>query len=215
MNKWVIVFFIVAFNIIPIFGVLFYNWQPFEAFWFFWVETLIMAFFNCLRIIFSQNQSAMDAFSNQPLQLHFMKGIKYLLIRFGIFLFYAIFIIVFIGFLANNSDDKMTVLTTLVFRNQFFNLGLLISIVSQIYYLIFYFFRSGAYITSNPNNYTALFDTRQLIIHVAVVLGTFGSLFLIKNTAFGDYSGVFVISLLCIGKCVAELYYYKGAAVIE
>ncbi len=215
MNKWVIIFFIVAFNIIPIFGVIFYKWQPFDAFWFFWVETLIMAFFNCIRIIFSQNQTANNIYSNHPFQLNIIKGLKYLLIRFGIFLFYALFIIVFIGFLANNSENKMTVLTTLFFQNKFFNLGLVLSVISQSYYLIFYFFRTGTYVTARPDAYTALFDSRQLIMHLAVVLGTFGSIFLIKNTSFGNLSAVFIISLLCLGKCVAEIYTYKAAAEIS
>ncbi len=215
MNKWVIIFFIVAFNMMPILGVIFYNWQPFDAFWFFWVETLIMAFFNCIRIIFSQHQDSVETFNNKPFQFNIVKGLKYLLIRFGIFLFYSLFIIIFIGFLANNSENKMSVLTTLVFQNKFFNLGLLISLISQCYYLIFYFFRNGAFVTANPNNYSSLFDSRQLIIHVAIVLGTFGSIFLIRNTAYGNYSAVFIISLLCIGKCVAEIYTYKATAEIS
>jgi Family of unknown function (DUF6498) len=212
MNKPVAIFFIIAFNLVPIFGVAFYNWQPFEAFWFFWVETLIMAFFNAIRIVFSQGQNAAAVNTQQPLVYHAGKGIKYLFIRIGIFLFYSLFIIVFIGFVANNSTDKSTVLKTLLFQNKFFNLGLLISIFSQGYYLVFYFFRNGAFFTARPDSYAALFDSRQLVIHVAVVLGAFGGMFLAKNTSFGNYSSIFIISLLCICKCIAELLSYKSDA---
>lgn len=213
MNKPLVIFFIVAFNLLPIFGVLFYNWQPFEAFWFFWVETLIIAFFNSIRIVFSQNQQPTTTTSTRsPLVYHINKGIKYLLIRIGIFLFYAIFIITFIGFVANNNADKEPVINALLFQNRFFNLSLLISIFCQTYYLVFYFFRSGAFITARPDSYAALFDSRQLVIHFAVVLGAFGSMFLAKNTSFGNYSGIFIISLLCACKCIAELFNYKRTA---
>ena len=215
MNKTVIFFFIVAFNLVPVFGVFFYNWQTFEAFWFFWVETLIVAVFNCIRIVFSQSRQQTAVNAIQPLVYHINKGIKYLLIRIGIFLFYSLFIIAFIGFAANNNADKGNVLSTILFQNKFFNLSLLISIASQGYYLIFYFFRSGAFITARPDSYTAIFDSRQLVIHIAVILGAFGGIFLIKNTTYGNYSGAFIISLLCICKCAAELFNYKSAAAIK
>lgn len=211
MNRSVVIFFIVAFNLAPVVGVFFYNWQPFEAFWFFWVETLIMDFFNSLRIAFSQGREAWTVNNNQPMQYHIGKGLQYLLIRIAIFLFYAVFIITFIGFVANNSTDKTNVLTTLLFQNELFNLGLLISFVSQGYYLVFYFFRNNAWLTTKPDSYAALFDSRQLIIHIAIVLGAFGSTFLAKKTGFGNYGNVFIISLLCVCKCIAELFNYKDA----
>ena len=215
MKKPVVIFFIVAFNLVPIFGVVFYNWQPFEAFWFFWVETLIMALFNSIRIVFSQNQQPATVNTNAPLVYNINKGIKYLLKRICIFLFYSIFIIAFIGFVANNNADKGTVFTTLFFQNRFFNLSLLISIFSQSCYLIVYFFRNGAYFTTRPDSYAALFDSRQLVMHFAIVLGAFGSMFLLKNTSFGNYNNAFIISLLCVCKCLAELFNYKTAAAIE
>lgn len=215
MNKTVIFFFIIAFNLVPVFGVLFYNWQPFEAFWFFWVETLIVAVFNCIRIIFSQGRQQDAVNTPLPLTYNINKGIKYLLTRIAIFLFYSIFIITFIGFIANNNSNVSNVLGTLLFQNNFFNLSLLISIASQGYYLVFYFFRNGAFITTRPDSYAAVFDSRQLVIHIAVVLGALGSMFLTKNTSYGNYSSTFIISLLCICKCAAELFNYKSAFEIQ
>jgi len=205
MNKTISIAFIIIFNSVPIVGVAFYNWQPFEAFWFFWVETLVIAFFNTIRIVFSQGQPATV---NSPVHLvyHIYKGFKYLMIRMVIFLFYSIFIITFIGFVANPSQDKSMVLKTILFQNTFFNLGLLISICSQGYYLINNFFRTGSFVTSKPDNYAAIFDGRQLVIHVAIVLGAMGSMFLMKNTSFGNYGGILIISLLCICKCIFDIF---------
>ncbi|WP_462252320.1 DUF6498-containing protein [Ferruginibacter sp.] len=215
MNKTVIIFFIIAFNLAPVFGVLFFNWQPFEAFWFFWVETLIVAVFNCIRIILSQGRLQDSLSISQPLTYNINKGVKYLLIRIAIFLFYSIFIIVLIGFIANNNADMGNILGTILFQNRFFNLSLLISIASQGYYLVFYFFRSGAFLTSRPDSFAAIFDSRQLVIHIAVVLGAFGGIFLAKNTIYGNYSNTFIISLLSICKCAAELFNYKSAAEVQ
>ncbi len=211
MSRPLAILLIIAFNSIPVFGVAFYHWQPFEAFWFFWMETLVMALFNSIRIIFSQGQPAGAVNTGQRMVYNVGKGIKYLLMRIGIFLFYSIFIITFIGFVANNSTDKSNVLTTLLLKNKFFNLGLLISICSQAYYLIVHFFRDGTFFTASPDSYAALFDSRQIVIHVAVVLGALGSMFLMKNTSYSNYSSVFIISLLCICKCLAELLSYKPA----
>jgi Family of unknown function (DUF6498) len=206
MDKKISILFIIAFNLVPIFGVASFNWQPFEAFWFFWVETLIMALFNTIRIIFSQGQPTENINIKKPLAYHLSKGIKYLIIRVAIFLFYAIFIITFIGFVANVSKDKSAVLTTILLQNKLFNMGLLISIFSQSYYLITGFFRNGAFYTATPDNFSALFDGRQLVIHIAIVLGAIGSIFLVKNTSFGNYGNIFIISLLCICKCIFDLF---------
>lgn len=206
MNKQISILFIIVFNLIPIIGVASFNWQPFEAFWFFWVETLIMALFNTIRIVYSQGQSPDNVNTNKPLVYHVDKGIKYLLIRIVVFLFYAIFIITFIGFVANVNKDKVAVVTTLLFQNKLFNAGLLISIFSQGYYLLMGYFRNGAFYTSTPENYAAIFDGRQLVMHVAIVLGAVGAMFLEKNTTFGNYSSIFIISLLCICKCFFDIF---------
>jgi hypothetical protein len=212
MNKKINILFIIVFNLIPILGVASFNWQPFEAFWFFWVETLIIALFNTIRIVYSQGQLPGKVNTSKRLVYHLDKGIKYLVIRIVIFLFYAIFIITFIGFVANVNKDKVAVMTTLLFQNKLFNIGLLISIFSQGYYLIMGFFRNDAFYTSKPDSFAALFDGRQLVMHFAIVLGALGAIFLEKNTSFGNYSSIFIISLLCICKCVFDIFNISATA---
>ena len=196
---------------IPIIGVASFNWQPFEAFWFFWVETLIMTLFYTIQIVYSQGQLPDNVNTSKPLVYHLNRGIKYLLIRIAVFLFYAIFIIAFIGFVANVNKDKVAIISTLLFQNKLFNAGLLISIFSQGYYLLTGFFRNGAFYTSTPDSFTALFDGRQLVIHVAIILGALGGIFLAKNTSFGNYSNIIIISLLCICKCIFDIFNIRTA----
>lgn len=212
MSNKINILFIILFNLIPVIGVSAFDWQPFEAFWFFWLETLVIAGFNAVRIIFSQGQPAGSVNTEQPMVYHVGKGIRYFIIRIGIFLFYAIFIITFIGFVANVNSNKMDVLATLLFQNRLFNVGLFISIFSQGYYLLMGFFRSGAFYTATPDRFASIFDGRQLVIHIAIVIGALGSIFLEKNTSFGIYGNIFIISMLCICKSIFDFFNIGSAA---
>lgn len=196
---------VVFFNILPIIGVAFYNWLPFEMFWLFWVETLIIAAFNSIRVFYSQGH-AFETFQDGPLQFNGGKAFRYLLGRTLVFLFYSLFIIIFIGFLASPKKDSMHVLKTLAFANQFFNLALILCICSQAYYLIRYFFMNRAYYYSSADSFPILFDGRQIVIHIAVVVGAVGSTFLFKDNNNAQYASIWVIATLCLAKCVYELY---------
>jgi hypothetical protein len=88
----------------------------------------------------------------------------------------------------------------------------LISIASQCYYLINGFFRNGAFYTASPDNYGAIFDGRQLVIHVAIVVGAMGSMFIAEKTSYGNYANVFIISLLCICKCIFDILQSNNAS---
>ncbi len=197
---------VVFFNILPIIGVAFYNWLPFEMFWLFWVETLIIAAFNCIRVFYSQGHAVSEQFQDAPLHFNGSRAFKYLLGRTLVFLFYSLFIIIFIGFLASPKKDSMHVVKTLAFANSFFNLALILCICSQAYYLVRYFFMNRAYFYSSPDSFPILFDGRQIVIHIALVIGAVGSTFLFKGNSNPQYASIWVIATLCIAKCVYELY---------
>lgn len=210
MNKKISLILIIIFNAVPVFGVAFHNWQPFEAFWFYWVETLIISVFNTIRILFSQGLPPSYTHLSGPLVFNISKSLKYLFIRMAIFLFYSIFIIVFIGFIANSDKNEGSVLGTILFQNKIFNLGLLISFCSQCFYLITGFFKNQTFRFTSPDSFPAVFDGRQIVIHVAIVLGGLGSMLLSEKTTFGHLSGVLIISLLCICKCVYDIFESKN-----
>lgn len=195
----------IGFNCLPIIGVAFYNWMPFEMFWLFWVETLIISCFNCIRILFSQGYAANIPFAKVPLHFNVYKALRYLLGRILVFLFYSLFIIIFIGFLASPKDDAINVVKTLAFSNRLFNLALILCVVTQGYYLVRYFLMNRAYFYSGVADYPVIFDGRQIVIHVAVVLGAVGSTFLFKDVANPRYAAVWIIATLCLAKCVYEI----------
>lgn len=203
---------ILAFNIIPVVGVAYYDWSPFEMFWLFWMETLIIAVFNTIRILFSQARTS-DNVQNTSLQIKFSPAIKYLVIRVCVFLFYSLFIIVFIGFKFGAEKDPVQMIKTIAFQNILFNLALLISIGTNAIYLIKNFFVNKAYLYSSPADYQGIFDGRQIVIHIAVVIGAVGATFLFEKSNNPQYASVWIISIFCLVKCVFEVLLYKRSNV--
>lgn len=194
---------ILLFNIIPIIGVAYYGWAPFEVFWLFWMETLIIAVFNTIRVLYSQGLEENTPVPHTGLQLNYGAAVKYLLIRIFIFLFYSVFIIVFIGIMGSSNENGVKALSVIVFGNKLFNLALLITILSQSFYLIKYFFMNRAYYFSRPGQYSALFDARQIVVHVAVALGAVGASFLFNEGS--PNTAIWIIAVFCVVKCITEL----------
>jgi hypothetical protein len=209
-NPYILTVFV--FNIIPVIGVAYYNWSPFEMFWLFWMETLIISVFDAIRVLFSQGKQGGAEIENNFIKLHFLSSFKYLLLRIFIFLFYSLFIIVFIGFMSNKEKDPVHMARTLAFQNTLFNIALLFSIGSNAFYIIKYFFVNGAYHYAQRSNYPGIFDGRQIVIHVAVVLGAVGSAFLFEKPGNAQYSSIWIIAIFCIAKCIFELYSLKAEA---
>ena len=143
---------------------------------------------------------------NSSIKLHLLPSFKFLLTRVFIFLFYALFIIVFIGFMSNKEGDSLHAVRTLAFQNLLFNMALVISIAFNAFYIIRYFFANGAYRYAQQSDYPGIFDGRQIVIHIAVVLGAVGSAFLFEKSGNAQYSSIWIIAIFCIAKCVFELY---------
>lgn len=158
MQKFFPVATIIMFNLVPIAGVLFYGWVPFEMFWLFWMETLVLTVFNSIRIIFSQGNSREIGVQDAALKLHVAQAIRYLNIRIFIFFFYALFIVVFIGFMTDRGSSAIHVAQTLALQNKLFNIALLFYAMSQVYYLVKYFFMAGTYQFSKPASFASLFS---------------------------------------------------------
>ena|SRR6218665_447506 len=202
---------ILLFNLVPIAGVAFYGWSPFEMFWLFWMETLIIAFFNAIRIIYSQGYLKTSEMIDGEMKYNLYPAFKYLVGRILVFLFYSIFIIVFIGIIAHKKESALDVFGTILFQNRLFNLALLISVCSQTYFIVKFFFMNGAYHYSMPGEYSAIFDGRQIVMHVAVVLGAVGAAFLFKDSKNETYASIWIIAVFCICKCIFELYFNNRA----
>jgi len=204
---------ILLFNLAPIIGVAFYDWSPFEMFWLFWMETLILSFFDTIRVLTSQQQSIAEAIVKHPIHFNIKTSFRFFLSRLLIFIFYSIFIIGFIGFIAQKEKDPALIWSTLTFQNLFFNLALSVIFFINAIYLVKYFFSNGAYLYSKSDDYPMIFDGRQVVMHIGVVVGTLGSVFLFKESSNTNLASVWVISIFCFVKCISELYFTKNQQV--
>ncbi len=212
---------------LPIWGVWQWNWTPFMVFYLFWIETLIISFFNALKIIFCrgdeyENRLEMSthkyALFHVKFASHIRKALAYLLVRIGIFFFYLIFIVTFIGFMMSANSDHYEIMETLLFFNRSFNYALLGFILNLGIHFVLNFILNEEYKQTHPSDFAAIFDGRQIIIHVAVVIGgVFGGFF---GDVFSQSSQnhhlnqmtiyLFVISVFCIVKTLFEVFKFKG-----
>ncbi|MES2431573.1 MAG: DUF6498-containing protein [Bacteroidota bacterium] len=215
------IFFIIALNLVPIWGVLHWGWTPFYVFYLFWLETLIVSFFNFFKIIACRGDEY-----DQKLQLsnhkyaeihvnhlsHIGKACRYLFIRIFIFFFYLIFIVVFIGFFASKKNEGLSILEVMIFRNEAFNYTLIAFILNQVGQLIFDFYAEGNYKRTHPSDFASIFDGRQLVVHVAVVLGgVFGAQKEIFNTKINpDHIGIYIVTIFCIVKSIYEVFKFSS-----
>jgi hypothetical protein len=219
---------IILLNLLPIWGVWQWGWTPFMAFYLFWIETLIIAFFNTIKILFCRGDEYdqhLEASKHKYADIHtnfgshIRQALGYLFVRLFIFFFYLIFIVVFIGFLTSGPGSGQGVLETMFFFNKTFNYALLGFVLNQAIDLIFNFILNDEYKKTHPSDFAAIFDGRQVIIHVAVVIGGVFSGFFDKFTASSEHkhmiTSLFVISVFCLVKVIYEVLKYKGIAMIK
>ncbi len=118
----------------------------------------------------------------------------------------------FIGFFASrNTKDGIGILQVMVFRHEAFNYTLLAFILNQVLQFCFDFYGNGDYKRTHPSDFASIFDGRQLVIHVAVVLGgVIGA----QEKIFGNkidpsYVGIIMVSIFCIVKSIFEVVKYN------
>lgn len=197
------------------------------VFYLFWLETLIISVFNALKIFFCRGdefdtklETSTHKYAGVHVKYgsHFGTALGYLIVRIGIFFFYLIFIVVFIGFIMTAESSGHEVMNTLLFFNKSFNYALGGFVLNQAIQFIFNFLLNDDFKRTHARDFAAIFDGRQIIIHIAVVIGgVFGGFF---GGAFSNDTGgfhanqmtvyLFVISIFCLVKTIFEVLKYKG-----
>ncbi len=160
--------FTIAINLLPIWGVWQWNWSPFTVFYLYWIETLIIAVFNALKILFSRGDDPMI-----PSLSLAKKAITYLSIRTLIFFFYLIFLVPILGFALSGKAGEQAVKDILFFLNTTFNFALLGFVLNQAIQFLLNFVLNEEYKKSRASDYAPIFDNRQIIIHLAVIITAF------------------------------------------
>ncbi len=170
-NKRVMLPLIIFSNLFPLYGVLMYNWTIFSVVYIYWIELLIITFFQFLKIIVAQGEPRWS------FSVNLFIGIKFLLLRAGLFLFYLLFIVVFLGFLASSKDDSgksaMNMFDVVFFKGSFYRITLLSYTLYNLIEFIVLYILNNDYKTSKATDHNNFLDMHILVVHLVVVLGTF------------------------------------------
>lgn len=166
-NKNIVLPLIIFSNLFPLYGVINYNWTLFSVIYIYWIELLIITFFELLKILLAQGDAQATFFNKLSLSL------KFLIIRLGTFFFYLIFIVVFLGFSMNEKGGANTVLGLLTIKGSFYKITILSFVIYNLVDFIVHFILNKEYLTSIPRDNFQLFDAHIIIVHLVIVLGTF------------------------------------------
>ncbi len=160
---------IILSNLFPLYGVLQYHWTIFSVVYIYWIELLIITFFLILKMLFASGDEQVT-FSGKV-----WLAAKFLLFRCGIFLFYLLFIVVFLGLMvsAKDTSSSMNMMQALLLRGSFYYYTILSFILYNLVEFIVWYMASGKYRTAKPNDYFIILDPHILVVHIVVVLGTF------------------------------------------
>jgi hypothetical protein len=195
-------------NTIPLIGFWFYNWNMFAIIYMYWVEGFIIVLFNSVKMAMAQGIEL-----NEPskLSVRITSSIKFLIFRIGIFLFYFVFIFVFIALPQNTLHKEIAIenFSIMLFHNSIFNTALLIFFLNQFILFLSNFIISEDYITQPYSKYKILFDSRTIVLHIVIVLGTFGFQYMQKyETVNYRLPALSYVSILFILKSISDIFHY-------
>lgn len=201
---------IIALNLMPVIGYWFFGWSMFSIVYIFWVEAVIISFYYVIEKFLAKGREPVLAQPNAITRC--LGSLKILAFRWGIMLFYWIFILVFVALGQGKLQQHESIdnLKILFFKDSSFNVAVVVFALSGCLHLIQDFVLSGKYKSALFSEYSSVFDARTIIIHVVIVMGTFAYQFLL-NYASVDHRlpGLGFVVILSILKFVADMFFSK------
>lgn len=205
-------------NLVPVAGYWFLDWSLFAIVYIYWVEALLVGFFLALKVLLSKGT---DPVTGRPASLatRISKSFKTMLVRTAILLFYWLFILVFVALGQGklSSGEHTRNIEIIFFFNGSFNIAVFAFFLSQLQEFLRDFILTGQYKTKVPTHFISFFDSRTIIIHVVIVLGTFAHEFLVKYKDMDErLPGLGFVGVLFVIKCLADLFMYwtdKGSPI--
>lgn len=176
----------VVMNIVPLLGVIFYDWSVFALLYAFWLETLGLSFLNAIRILFAKKSIEKGPFVG--------KALRFLIVSIFILLFYMLFMIVFVGFQISDKQEGVNFIKYLMLLQPTFRLTIMVFFVIKFIELIYSYFIKNQRETTSPTDFHPLLDSRIFVIHIVIVLGVFACQFFSEK--LGNHSGV--IAFACV-----------------
>jgi hypothetical protein len=210
-NKNVMLPLIIFSNLFPLYGVIHYNWTIFSVVYIYWLELLIISTFQLLKIMFAEGDEEATFFSKLTIALRFFA------FRTGIFFFYLIFIVVFLGFLISgkeNSDGSGIQLFDVIFlKGNFYKITLLSFLVYNIVEFVVLFLLNGAYKNAKPEDNFIILEPHILVVHLVVVLGTFLYQGATENLNWNHKNAMIAtVSLFVVIKIIIDIYRQRLSA---
>jgi hypothetical protein len=179
----------VIMNLIPLLGVIFYDWSVFALIYAFWLETLGLSFINALQILFAQKSEQKGPFIG--------KALRFMVVRIFILLFYLLFMIVFVGLqISDKQEDVVHFAMYLLLIQPTFRLTIGVFFAIKLIEFVYYYFIKNQRGHTSPNDFSALLEGRIIVIHVVIVLGVFASQFFSEK--LGNHSGVIAFATVFV-----------------
>lgn len=203
-NKNVILPLIIFSNLFPLYGVINYNWTIFSVVYIYWIELLIISTFQLLKILLALGDE------NATFYTKFSLAIKFFFIRTGMFFFYLIFIVTFLGLLVsakdNDSSTGIRMFEVIFFKGTFYKITLLSFVLYNLVEFLVLFILNGEYKKSKPQDNFQILDVHILVVHIVVVLGTFLYQGISENLHWNHKNAMIAcVSLFVFVKIIADV----------
>lgn len=210
-------------NGLPVYGAAIGRLVFFQVIYLYWFESLLLIFFDCIRIGAAQGRQVRGSVFNKISaggirQDTALMGfgakcaliLRTIIVRVLLLLFYLLFIVLFIGFHVTDKGHDMDVLETMVFRNQFFNTAVIIFVISMLVQLIGGFFISGKYRTDSPRAYASFFDGRTIFMHVMIVSSVFIHKFFFEDKSFAATGEIVYVGIFMLVKTIIDVLHLRS-----
>lgn len=194
--------FIIVTNLFPLYGVIKYNWTIFSVVYIYWLEMLIGSTFLLLKMLFAQGDTQVTVFNKLAM------AVKFFSIRTGIFFFYLLFIVVFLGFLVTGHEkfENTGIWHTMTLQDSFYKVTLLNFIAYGIIEFLVQYMALGNYKKAKPDDYFIIFDAHMLVVHVVVVLGSFLYKFVLEKMEADHRTAMIAcVSLFVVIKILVDI----------
>jgi len=162
------VLFLIAANLIPVYGVLYFEWKVFAVILLFWSENVVIGFFNVLRMLLSEIRNPLKWIGKVFL-------IPFFCFHYGMFTaIHGLFLVIlFSGVQPQGSpEDMMNRIPGFIFEYRL-EYAVLAVVVSHAFSFIYNYILKGEYRRSKLEALMGLPYTRVIILHLTIIFGGF------------------------------------------
>jgi hypothetical protein len=205
-------------NLFPLVGVLYSDMSFFALFYLYWWETVIISVFQFIKMGKAELKTEPDPsyeVNDKPLTYEQMNSKRYMrmsyaILRILMLAFYLLFIVVFVGVLSALQEDAGAFTRALLFIEPWV-------VISFIAFVVFHFAEyivwriNKEYKQTSLHDLGTIFDSRIMVIHVVIVLGTFAAMFA-GEQLFPEKQNAGSIAYVCMFvllKIIVDVYSYK------